>query len=187
MKQLNLLAICLLSVFSFSSCTKDVDRNQAGSANENPNNITVSYSEWIPSSMLTWTDTTVDGNPAIHATFYAPLTETMINNSSILVYARKMDSEETSVFPATIYDSDDNYELLHATNDLTGIQIFHTKNTGGMYERPENNTVRFRYILIEQPIAANGRPDMSGAPQYNMAELQTMRYEDVLSALGIPE
>src|SRR5687768_15945985 len=187
MKKLNFLAICFLSVVSFSSCTKDVVTNGAGPVNENQSNITVSYSEWTPSSMLTWTDTTFDGNPAIHAPFQAPLTEAMINNNSILVYAKKIDNEGVSVFPATIYDSNNDYEVLHATHDISGIHVFHTKNTAGVYERPDNNTLRLRYILIEQPVAANGRPDVAGAPQYSMAELQTMTYEEVLNALGIPE
>lgn len=186
MKKLNFLAICFLSLLSFSSCTKDVNLNGAGPVAENQNNITVSYSEWIPSSMLVWADTTVDDNPTIYASIDAPITESMINNYSILVYARKSGSEETSVFPATIYDSNNDYELLHATYDMSGIQIFHTKNTGGVYARPENNTLRFRYILIERAVADNGRPDLS-EPEYSMTELQSMSYQEVLAALNIPE
>jgi hypothetical protein len=184
MKKLNFLAICFFSVLSFSSCTKDIERNGAGTDSENQSNVTVSYSEWIPSSMLSWTDTTLGGDPAIHATFKAPVTESMINNNSILVYAKKTDSDEVSAFPAAIYDSNNDYDLLYATHDFNGIQIFHTRNTGGIYERPENNALRFRYILIEQQVADNGRPD---APQYSMHELQTMTYDEVLNALGIPE
>lgn len=187
MKKLNFLTLCFLSIISFSSCTKDAIVTDAGPDSENQSNITVSYSEWISSSILNWADTTIDGNPAIHATFSAPLTEAMINNNSVLVYAKKTDSEEASVFPATIYDSNNDYELLQATHDLSGIQIFHTKNTGGIYARPQNNTLRFRYILVEHKVADNARPDVNEAPQYSMAELQTMAYEDVLNVLGIPE
>lgn len=188
MKKLNFLAICLLSLISFSSCTKDVEtRTGTGSTGENQNNVAVTYSEWIPSSLLQWTDTTIDGNPAIHATFEAPLTENMIHNSTVLVYARKMNKAEASVFPAMIYDSNNDYESLYSVNDVHGIQIYHTKNISGVYQRPESNTMHFRYILIDQPVADNTRPDVAGAPQYNMAELQTMSYGDVLNALGIPE
>ena len=125
-------------------------------------------------------------NPDPGTAIDAPITESMINNYSILVYARKSGSEETSVFPATIYDSNNDYELLHATYDMSGIQIFHTKNTGGVYARPENNTLRFRYILIERAVADNGRPDLS-EPEYSMTELQSMSYQEVLAALNIPE
>ena len=187
MRKLNFLAICMFSVLAFTSCTKEAIQNNNTTPVENSSNVTVSASEWVPSSMLEWTETELDGAPAMQATFTAPLSEAMINNNTVLVYGRKINGETISVFPATIYDSNNDFEMLQAQNTADGIRIFHTKNVAGNYEMPETGTMQFRYILIEQPYPGNGRMDTQGGPQYTMAELRNMSYYEAISALGITE
>ena len=183
--KLNFLAICMCSVIALSSCTKEAIRNH-GTAVQSPSSATISYSEWISGSHITWSDTNTDGYPALHATFHALLSENMVNNNSVLVYARKKDTQHTSVFPATFFSSNDHYEMLYSVNTMDGIQVYYTMNVNGEYEIPVTDNIEFRYILVEQPpVASNGRPDMSGVQQYSMDDLRSMTYEDAMLALGI--
>src|SRR5687767_6937195 len=115
MSKLKFLAICMFSFIAFSSCTKEaIQNNNNTTPVYNSPAVTVSASSWMPSSMLVWQETEVDGIPAIEAMVSAQLTESMINNNTVLVYARKADNEAIAVFPATLYDSNNDYELLHS-------------------------------------------------------------------------
>jgi hypothetical protein len=187
MRKQSFLALSLLAVLFFTSCTKeDLQPNSStppnGTSYQDPFEV-VSYSNWTADANLTWSDGATD-EPSRQFDLEVPeLTAEQLNNGSfVLLYARSEVDGSVKPMPADFSDVNNDEINLYAANYEAGvISLMHTKTVSGNFEIPDdNNQISFRYIIVKPNTPnPNGRPmtsyDFLGKP-----------YDEVINLLAIP-
>ncbi len=151
MRKFTFLSLCFSMLILISSCTKDkapppvVDPPQ-----EQP--PIVFYSDWVEESSLSWSDTLVGSDPNLRTVWDAPgLTQSVIDNGAILVYARTNSDVNVRIFPAIIFDSNNSdFESYNNSPTVASFELWHNKSVGGVFEMPSvNSNIIFRCIFLE--------------------------------------
>ncbi len=181
------LSLCFSVFILFSSCTKEKTFPPPGNPPQEQPPI-VMYSDWTEESTLSWSDTLVSADPYTRTVWSVPaLTQSMIDNGAVLIYARTNSDANVRIFPAVIFDQNNDFEIYSSFPVTESFELLHSKSVGGVFETPTvNSNISFRYILIENAPPANGRIATGSAAGFNMDDLKLMSYEDVAIILGIP-
>ncbi|HEX2630885.1 MAG TPA: hypothetical protein VHM26_17840 [Chitinophagaceae bacterium] len=142
-----------------------------------PGTANVIYSSWVTAS--TWADTTIGGTTsAIYRRTAAGVTQAVIDNGVVLVYAKLASANNSTVqLPYTVISATSNqfYNLLypgavHVVNsNLNGSNL-----TGASV----NTTHQFRYVIIPGGVA--------GGRMASTHNLQSMSYDQVCALYNIP-
>lgn len=187
------LVTCAASMFFLASCTKsDVPYNDSNyDQNYNPSsNATITYSEWIPASEMTWTDTTIDSELYIHSTWLAPeLTETVLQNAVLIVYAKTSADNTESALPHLIYAGNStNFDVYTPAHELGAFKLFHTKWANGVNEAPAvNGDVSFRYVIIQTAPAPDVLIDNTTMTiAYKLEQLPSLSYMEIVNMFNFP-
>jgi len=185
MRKFSFLSICFSALILISSCTKEKVPPPVNPPQEQP--PTVRYSEWTESSTMAWQDTSVSGEPSLRSVWDVPgLTQSVIDNGALLVYARTNSDANVRIFPAIVFNNSD-FESYINLSSVGSFEMWHSKSVNGVFEMPSvSNDVSFRYIFFENAPPANARIATGSAAGLNMDDLKSMTYQDVAMLLGIP-
>lgn len=184
MRKFSFLSLCFSAVILLASCTKEKALPPAGDPPP-----TVIYSNWTEESTMSWSDTLVASDPYTRTAWTVPvLTQSMIDNGAVLVYARTNSDANVRIFPATIFDQNNSdFEKYQSFPVSASFELLHSKSVGGVFETPTvNSNISFRYILLENAPPANARIATGSAAGFNMDDLKAMSYQDLAIILGIP-
>jgi len=188
MRKFSFLSLCFSALILISSCTKEKTPPPAANPPQEQPPV-VRYSEWTESSIMAWQDTLVSGEPSLRSVWDAPgLTQSVIDNGAVLVYARTNSDANVRIFPAMILDqSNSDYEMYQSFPAMESFELFHNKFVGGVFETPTiSNDVSFRYIFLENAPPANARIATGSAAGFTMDDLKAMTYHEVAIILSIP-
>ncbi len=188
MRKFTFLSLCFSALILTSSCTKEKALPPAGNPPQKQP-PTIIYSEWTEETALSWSDTSVNGDPHLRSTWNVPgLTQTMIDNGAVLVFARNNSDASVKIFPAMMFANNNNdFEMYQSSPATEAFEFLRSKTVNGVLETPGvNNTVSFRYILIDNAPPANARIATGSAAGFNMEALKSLDYSDLAILLGIP-
>ncbi|MBD0284766.1 MAG: hypothetical protein ICV79_04995 [Flavisolibacter sp.] len=189
--KLSFLSLCFSFMILLASCTKEsVPPPSSSYPNDYSSALSVTASNWTSVPSLTWSDASVSTDAFIHTSWDVPqLTQEMINNDAVLIYAKTMNGDAPKLLPA-MFEKTSNSEFDLYRNELEPnvIKLSHTSYMGGTYVAPSaNNEVSFRYILINHIPPTNGRIITDSGLEYNLYDLKAMNYSEVVAILGITE
>lgn len=188
MRKFTFLSLCFSALILISSCTKEKTYPPVNNPpQEQP--PTVMYSDWTESSILSWQESLVSGEPNLRSVWDVPgLTQSVIDNGAMLVYARTNLDGNVRIFPATILDQNNSdFEMYYSSPTVGAFEMWHNKSVNGVFEIPTVSTdVSFRYIFLENAPPANARIATGSAAGFNMDDLRSMTYQDVAILLAIP-
>ncbi|HVG40349.1 MAG TPA: hypothetical protein VM888_01965 [Chitinophagaceae bacterium] len=187
MRKFSFLSLCLSVIILATSCSKEaIPANQGSTApigNEGTSTSIV-YSDWTLASDMTWNDTTVNADPFKAATWTAPeLTQSMLENKTILIFARTEHDQAVYQMPAEIYAQGSTSEFEQFQSVINGetLTVLHTKSVDGVFEVPSITTnVSFRVVVVPDEMV-NG-----SANSFYADQLKTMSYEQVANLFAIP-
>ncbi len=191
MRKFIFLFICFSAFTFFSSCTKE-KTFQPVSGNQPPQEQppVVTHSEWVEESSMSWSETFLSADPFLRAVWDVPgLTQSVIDNGAMLVYARTNSDATVRIFPAMIVDQNNtDFEMYQNFATVNSFELFHNKVANGVFEMPYiSNNVSFRYIFLENAPPANARIATGSAAGFSVDDLKAMPYADVCILLSIPE
>jgi hypothetical protein len=154
----------------------------------NPGTANVIFSAWSLGSSMTWSDTTVSSVPYKSSAWVsASLTQDVLDNGAVLIYARTPDNFVYQL-PAAMYTGAttmdfDQYRSIGSVGSLT---LLHTKSVGGIFEAPTGQqNVSFRYVFIPGGVSS-GRVASGPVAGYSIEQLQTMPYAQIANLFRIP-
>jgi hypothetical protein len=212
MRKVNFLSLCLSVVILAASCTKEGPEGPVGPQGPQGANGTngangstgstgatgqtgatgtanVIFSNWVSGTAMTWADTTVTAIPYKVSTWDAPtLTQSVLDNGAILVYARTGADNAVYQMPAAIYSgtSSTEFDQFRSIAKAGALSLLHTKSVAGVFELPTAaSEVNFRFVFIPGGVST-GRLSSGPAAGYNIEQLQTMSYAQVVNIFGIP-
>ncbi|HVE60624.1 MAG TPA: hypothetical protein VNA26_02315 [Chitinophagaceae bacterium] len=188
MRKFSFVSLCFSALILISSCTKEKALPPTYYPPQEQPPV-VHYSDWTESSILAWQDTLVSGEPYLRSVWGVPgLSQTVIDNGAVLVYARTNADANVRVFPAMIYDGNSaDFEGYYHSPSVESFEMWHNKSVNGVFEAPTvSNDVSFRYVFLENAPPANARIATGSAAGFNMDDLRSMTYEEVAIILGIP-
>jgi hypothetical protein len=189
MRKFIFLSLCFSAFTFFSSCTKEETYSPFVNQPPQEQPPTVIYSDWTEEYSLSWSDTLFGGEPFLRATWNVPeLTQSVIDNGAMLIYAKTNSDGTVRNFPAMIVDQNNtDYETYHNFATVNSFEIFHNKFANGAFEMPSvNNNISFRYVLLENAPPANARIATGSAAGFSIEDLRAMTYQDVAIILGLP-
>ena len=152
--KLNFLSLCFSALVLLASCTKE--KMPAAGSNQNSSNysnsVNVIASDWVSASLI-WSDATADSS--LRANWGAAVTQEMIDNGTVLIYAKDQSSGTVKPFPALFDLNDTEFDSYSSVVEPYSIQLVHSSFRNSQYITPvKNDNISFRYILIEN--ATNG-------------------------------
>jgi len=184
MKKLSFLSLCFSFALLFASCTKEVQPAQQDDASP----VRIISSNWVSASSMTWSDAAATPGVFVYASWNVPeLTQDIVDNSAVLIFAKTGAAKSERIFPARINGSTTaSFDLYRSIAGEQSIELSHTKYTDGTYTTPTaNDNVSFRYILLKNVPPANARIATGSVAGYNLEELKRMDYDSITSLLGI--
>ena len=196
----NSLSLCLSAFILLASCTKEklpapgIDQSVNTSA---PPTVIVA-SDWVSGSLV-WSEDPADSDNSLKAIFGADLTQEMLDNGVVLIYAKDQPSGIVNSFPARFDLNDTEYDSYSCEVEPKAIKLAHKCYRSGQFITPvKNDNVSFRYIFVGNTTnvgyftnAASGTHDAvvetetGGGTKILLEDLKHMDYNFVVSLLGI--
>jgi hypothetical protein len=184
MKKLRSLTLCFAIAFLVTSCQKEVQPPLQNDATP----VRIISSNWVSAASMTWSDPTATPGAFVYANWNVPeLTQDILDNSAVLIFAKTGASKSERLFPARINGtSNSNFDLYRSIAGQQSIELSHTKFSDGTYTAPTaNSAVSFRYILLKNVPPANARIATGSMAGHNLDELKRMDYDAITALLGI--
>ncbi len=167
------------------SCTKTDIREQVDNA---PIRTHVVASAWTSEVSMAWSDTTTASHPHKYFSWDAPeLTEDIMHNGAVLVYAKIRLEDSEVLMPATFYYTTGvDYDTYECTPTMASLHLVHSKFVGGAFEQPDvRDDISFRYILLQGVPHPDGRTETGKIGGYTVEELRAMSYNELISLFKI--
>jgi hypothetical protein len=196
----NSLSLCLSAFILLASCTKEklpapgIDQ----SGNTSAPSAFIVASPWVSESLI-WSEDPADSDNSLKAIFGSNLTQEMLDNGVVLIYAKDQSSGAVNSFPALFDLNDTEYDSYSCEVEPNAIKLAHSCYRSGQFITPvKNDNVSFRYIFVGNTTnvghytnATSGTHDAvvevetSGGTRILLKDLKHMDYNFVVSLLGI--
>ncbi len=189
--KLSFLSLGFSSLILLASCTKEEAPPATGTnPDDYPTTVNVSTSDWTAASSMTWSDETVSSDGFATTNWVAPrLSQEMVDNGAVLIYAKTSSSDDAKLLPAMFQiTSDSEYDEYRGVAESKVIHLSHATYREGTYVTPSSNRdISFRYILIDNIPTTHGRFITSNGMEYSLTDLRLMSYTEVAFLLGITQ
>jgi hypothetical protein len=183
MKNISLLFVAITTTILLGSCSKDGAQGPEGPAGAQgiPGTANVIYSTWF--GPTAWTN---NGTNNIYFNKAATgITQAIIDQGAVLAYVKFPDEGGAArPLPTVTFNGQVIWNYM-----LPGVGTirFTANPTNGTSNFTAFTNMQFRYVIIPGGQAGNRMMSSSQQTQYNIDELKSLSYEEVIKLLNIPE